>query len=98
MEDHNNFLDLSFNTSTDADPKEFTLVGQLITHKTVNHKVIINVMEATWNLGTNVIFKPLDHNMILCTFRNVEDKNKMEAGGPWTVKEAVLNLKKMGPK
>lgn len=55
-------------------------------------------MEAAWNLGTNVIFKLLDYNMILCTFRNVEDKNKMEAGGPWTVKEAVLNLKKMGPK
>lgn len=54
-------------------------------------------MEVACNLGTNVIFKSLDHNMIFCTFRNVGAKTKIEAGA-WTVKEVVPNLKKMGPK
>lgn len=82
MATHINCLDLSFNESTVTELTNLSLVGRLLSHKTINNKAIISVLHNTWNLGANVQIKALDRNLVSCTFRRVEDRDRIEAAGP----------------
>lgn len=58
-----------------------TLVGKLMSRKIVNHTAKISVISTSWNLGQNVYIKPLDMNMISCTFKRSDDlENFAETG------------------
>lgn len=94
MEAFNSCLNLSFNEFRPNELTNLSLIGRLIFQKTVNNKVIIAVLQSTWNLKTNVHIKALDRNLVACTFRRQEDRNKIEDMGPWSIKGALLNLKR----
>lgn len=44
--DNATYLDLSFNTLQLEDSNEFTLVGKLITTKSINYKAIVSILGA----------------------------------------------------
>lgn len=94
MEAFNSCLDLSFNEFRPNELIILSLIGRLIFQETVNNKAIIAVLQSTWNLGTNVHIKALDRNLVACTFRRQEDRNKIEDMRPWSIKGALLNLKR----
>lgn len=93
----NECLDLSFNDSISKALTNLSLVGRLSSLKTINNKAIIFVLQNTWNLYSNVHIKALESNLISCTFRRVEDRDRIEVVGPWFIKGALLNLKRWSP-
>lgn len=59
MEAFNSCLDLSFNEFRPNELTNLSLIGRLIFQKTVSNKAISEVLQSTWNLGTNVHIKAL---------------------------------------
>lgn len=90
-------LDLTFNDNGNEAFNELTMVGKLISHKVINYSAINAILTSSWNLGPNIIIKSLNPNLILCTFRNAEDRDSIVNAGPWTVKEVPLNLQPWPP-
>lgn len=90
-------LDLIFNEDEDYVASDVTLVGKLITMKSVNSSAINAVLQTTWNFGLNVSFKSLRQNTVSCTFKYAEDKQRIERAGPWSVKGHLLNLQHWDP-
>lgn len=86
-------LDLTLNAKESKLFNELTLVGKLITQKTINHKAINAILTTTWNLGQNVQITPLDRNMVAYIFQNTHDRDLIVNMGPLTVKGALLYLK-----
>lgn len=85
-------IDLSFNKQETDAYDELTLVGKIISQKPRNHKAIFAVLTASWNMGTKILIKALDQNLIACTFRNSQNRDFIVRSGPWTVKGALLKL------
>lgn len=85
-------LDLSFNVPQSVEINELTLVGKLITTRTINHKAIVSILSAAWNLGSNIKFHQLDRNTISCTFSRKVDRDRILDTGPWAVKGDILVL------
>lgn len=94
MASHTSCLDLSFNELNHRGPSNLSLVGKLITQKTINNAAIISVLQSTWNLGQNVHIKSIDKNMVVCVFRKTADRDRIEDAGPWAVKGDLLNLQR----
>lgn len=94
MSNHIECLDLSFNDPNSNELTNLSLVCRVLSIKTVNNKAIIDVLQNTWNLGPNVHIKTLDRNLVAYTFSNAKDRDRIEEAGPWSIKGALLNLKK----
>lgn len=88
-----NHLDLSINDTQVELQHNSTLVGHLITQKPINTKVMVAVLQSSWNLGKNVTFSVVNKSMVACTFSNKDDMKCIRSTGPWSVKGATLNLK-----
>lgn len=97
MANINSYLDLSFNAPAHEEANNLAFIGHLISKKSINNKAIIVVLHSTWNLGPNVLIKPIDRNLISCTFKRKADMDKIEETGPWSIKGALLNLKRWSP-
>lgn len=91
-EEGDSYLNLSFNKPHINALNELTLVGKLITHKTINFKATIAILSVAWELGPNISFQSLDRNTFSCTFKREEDRDRIIRTGPWAVKGAVLVL------
>lgn len=95
--EHSQCLDLSFNTPAINKINELTLVGGLISVKSINFKAILLVLTTAWNLRPNLQIKPLYCNKITCSFTCIEDLHRITETGPWAVKGAVLSLQQWNP-
>lgn len=93
MEGEIECLDLLFNEEDDYVVFELTLVGRLLCTKVINAAAIVAVLLSTWGLGPNVTIRSLGKNMVTCVFNRIEDRKRIESGGPWTVKGHMMNLK-----
>lgn len=69
-------LDLSINASQKDEFNDLTLVGFIISDKTLTFRVVRAIL-TSWNLGSHLQISALDRNMISCTFNKVEDKNRI---------------------
>lgn len=94
MEHQDSCLDLSYNNPSTHVGTNNILVVKLISNKIISHNAIISIINASWNLGENILVKPLDKSAVSCTFKKSADAQKFEDGGPWIVKGAILNLKR----
>lgn len=70
-----------------------TLVGKLITHKTINARAIIATLSSSWNLGSNINITMLDTTIIACSFTHRQDYDRVKDNGLCTVKATACNLK-----
>lgn len=90
-------LELTINEPSNKSLNDCFLVGKFLTKKVINFRAIQLVLTTAWNLGSNISIKSLDKNIIVCTFNNKENRDKILELEPWAVKEATLNLKLWPP-
>lgn len=80
-------------TAQDAvDPHELTLVGKVLTSKTINFTAINAIMSSSWKLGPNVQINALDNNVVSCMFTYPADRDRILKLSSWAVKGFVFNL------
>lgn len=90
-------FDLSINKSPSLHITELTLVVGVITQKTINYKAITSILNATWDLGSNVKFQSIETNILSFMFLRVEDRVRILNSGPWAVKGSLFVLNKWLP-
>lgn len=72
-------------------------MGKVISHKPLNNKAIIFVLQSSWNLGPNVDIKVIDTNLVTASFVRPTNRTRILNNSPWTIKGSILNLQIWNP-
>ncbi|KAK2634032.1 hypothetical protein Ddye_028824 [Dipteronia dyeriana] len=60
--------------------------------KLVNREAFMNVMQSIWRVSEGVEMATMEGNVFAFHFRNVEDRKRIQMGGPWTFDRAIILL------
>ncbi|KAK3205034.1 hypothetical protein Dsin_019080 [Dipteronia sinensis] len=71
---------------------ELCLVGKIMTTKLVNKSVFIDVFTKVWRVEGGVEIEPVEGNIIIFHFRNLEAKSRILMGGLWHFDRAIIIL------
>lgn len=86
------WVNLTNTAPAEEDMHALTLVGKVLTEKTINFTAIQAILSTSWNLGPNLQIKALDNNVVSCMFKYSEDRDRIIGMGPWAAKGFVFNL------
>ncbi|TXG60642.1 hypothetical protein EZV62_015215 [Acer yangbiense] len=67
-----------------------SLVGKVLKKKLINNEVFISVMNKIWRVNGGVQIKPVEGNIFVFYFSNLEDRQRILKGGPWTFDRATI--------
>lgn len=90
-------LDLSMNEPQTSKFNELTLIGRIISDKTINFKAIKAILSNAWDLDTKGKVSHLDKNLFSCSFGNITAKNKVLNACPWSIKGHIIILQSWSP-
>jgi hypothetical protein len=66
------------------------LVGRIWSEKYTNKEAFKSVLSGLWRTMESVVFKELQDNLWLFEFADIEDKERVLAGRPWTFDRQIL--------
>ncbi|KAK3212077.1 hypothetical protein Dsin_016783 [Dipteronia sinensis] len=66
------------------------LVGKILTNKLVNREVFMNVMNKIWKVDGGVEIEPIKGNIFAFYFKNLEGRQRILKGGPWSFDRAII--------
>ncbi|TXG71995.1 hypothetical protein EZV62_000574 [Acer yangbiense] len=66
------------------------LVGKVLTTKLVNRVAFMDVMTSIWRVSKGVEFEGVEDNIFAFQFKNMEDRQRIIAGGPWSFDRAMI--------
>ncbi|TXG48170.1 hypothetical protein EZV62_027464 [Acer yangbiense] len=69
-----------------------SLVGKVLSSKTVNMDSFYAVMRKIWQTRDDVEIEPVTRNIFAFHFQNIDDKRKIISGGPWSFNDTLLML------
>lgn len=59
------------------------LVGELCLERPIRKEIVSSTMEKTWKVGKPFFFREIYPNMLVITFANQADKQRVLEGKPW---------------
>ncbi|KAK3194585.1 hypothetical protein Dsin_025895 [Dipteronia sinensis] len=68
------------------------LVGKVIATKLVNRVAFREVTQKIWRVGEGVEIKVMEGKVFSFFFKNVDDRKRIQTGGPWTFDGAIIIL------
>ncbi|KAK1571505.1 hypothetical protein Q3G72_018355 [Acer saccharum] len=66
------------------------LVGKVMATKLVNRDAFMDVMQSIWRVNEGVKIEPVEGNVFLFHFRNMEDRKCIQTGGHWSFDRAMI--------
>ncbi|TXG72274.1 hypothetical protein EZV62_000853 [Acer yangbiense] len=66
------------------------LMGKVMTSKIVKREVFIDVMTRIWRFNEGVEIVAIAGNIFAFYFKNVEDRQRLLSGGPWSFDRAII--------
>lgn len=85
-------LDPSFDDSSQR--AKFTLVGKILTPKTLNKKGVTNVILKAWRTSEEVTVSAWGNNTYVFGFKSEDDVCKIMSLGPWSVMGSLMVLRR----
>ncbi|KAK1587173.1 hypothetical protein Q3G72_010353 [Acer saccharum] len=67
-----------------------SLVGKVMKKKLINRGVFISVMNKIWRVDGGVQIEPVEGNIFVFYFSNLEDRQRILKGGPWSFDRATI--------
>ncbi|TXG46396.1 hypothetical protein EZV62_028104 [Acer yangbiense] len=66
------------------------LVGKVLTTRLVNRSAFIDIMTSVWRVSEGVDIEWAEGNIFVLNFKNLEDRSRILAGGPWNFDRAII--------
>lgn len=86
------FLDLSINDSQSTAFNDLTLIGLVVSDKTINFKAVKAILLNVWDFGTKVQITYLDRNKFAVSFLTTVTKARVLEACPWAIKGHIVIL------
>lgn len=68
-------------------------MAQVITDRTVQDGVFISTMLSVWRVDSGTTIRPITRNCYLAEFSEIEDMQRVQAGGAWTFRGDIVALR-----
>ncbi|KAL5779625.1 hypothetical protein ACOSQ2_010362 [Xanthoceras sorbifolium] len=69
-----------------------SLVGKIISNKAVNREAFRSTIPRIWKISHDMDIEILANNVFVFNFRNLADRKRILAGGPWNFDNSLLVL------
>lgn len=94
---HGDLLDLSINDNQTQAFNDLTLIGLIISDKTINFRATKAILHSVWDLSKSIQVFHLDRNMFACVFGSAHERDEVSSTSPWSIKGNIIVLRSWSP-
>lgn len=97
MESEEAWMDFDWGDLTGDEVRRKTLIGRLVTDRTVNRNVVRNMIYKAWNMQGGLSITEVEDKIYKFAFDREEDCSRIIRGRPWMILGCLLVVEKWKP-